>query len=71
MDMQKVRTTTYLDRELINLAKKEALLRGSSLSELLSQGLKSELNIPRTKKKLRMGRFSLGEYKFKREDAYE
>jgi len=71
MQTQIVRTTVYLPRDLVALAKMEALSRKTHLTRLIESGLKKELGMVPSKKKFKLGKYNLGSYKFKREDAYE
>jgi hypothetical protein len=70
--MQMVRTTVYLPADLVALAKISALNTGSSLTGLVKASLEEKL-MPRAKPKKRwsLGSYALGNYKFKRGDAYE
>jgi len=52
MSNQLVRTTTYFDPNLLNLAKKRAIDEGKSLYELINEGLKIRLNLSPKKNKL-------------------
>ena len=72
--MQKVRTTVYLEKDLVEAAKLVGLSRNMALTGLVESGLKKELGLTHKKakqKKLKLGTYSLGEYKFRRADAYE
>lgn len=67
-----VRTTVYLPVDLVALAKASALSTGSTLTGLVRAGLEEKL-IPKIKdkKKWKLGSYALGNYKFRRADAYE
>lgn len=65
-----VRTTVYLEESLVKQAKMAAASRGSSMTKLVEAGLRKELNEKKTKK-FRLGVYHMGNYKFRREDAYE
>ena len=69
-----VRTTVYLPADLVALARMSALNRGSTLTGLMQNGLKKELNIKtKPKKEFVLKTYKLGNpnYRFKRADAYE
>jgi len=71
MQTQMVRTTVYLPRNLVEMAKIEAVSRKTRLTRLVESGLKKELGIKPRKKGVSLGKYHLGQYKFKRADAYE
>lgn len=72
MNTQMVRTTVYLPADLVALAKISALNTGSSLTGLVKDSLEAKL-VPKRKrqKKFKLGSYALGNYKFRRADAYE
>jgi len=69
--VNKIRTTVYLDRDLVELAKLEAVSRKMALTGLVEKGLRRELGVVVKKKGLKLGVYKLGGGRFKREDAYE
>ena len=72
MQTQMVRTTVYLPADLVALAKISALNMGSTLTGLVREGLEEKLKVKtKQKKNLVLGSYALGNYKFRRTDAYE
>jgi len=82
MNNQLVRTTTYFDPNLLNLAKKKAIDEGKSLYEIINEGLKIRLNLSTKKSRLAKKRLSYKKLfpvyelgspnrKIHRKDAYE
>lgn len=74
MNTQMVRTTVYLHKDLVDLAKSEALVRKTSLTGLVESGLEGELGLKKKARKgFKWGGHNLG-FKFKKFDramAYE
>jgi hypothetical protein len=71
MNTQKMRTTVYLPADLVEMAKIVASERKMSFTRLVGKSLQAELGVKERKKVFKMGSYSMGDYKFKREDAYE
>ncbi len=67
-----VRTTVYLPTDLVALAKVSALNTGNTLTGLVRESLEDKLEV-RIKKKnnWKLRTYALGNYKFRRADAYE
>lgn len=72
MNTQMIRTTVYLPVDLVALAKVSAYSEGNTLTGLVKDSLEERL-IPkvRQKKEYKLGSYNLGNYKFRRADAYE
>ena len=67
-----VRTTVYLPVDLVAMAKANALNTGDTLTGLVRAGLEEKLKVKtKRKKNLVLGSYALGNYKFRRADAYE
>ncbi|MEK9201160.1 MAG: hypothetical protein AAB909_04275 [Patescibacteria group bacterium] len=73
MLQNKVRTTVYLPKGLVEAIKMEAISRGTTLTGILQKGAEREIGAKETKKKKFVwGGFNLGlRGKWKREWAYE
>jgi len=72
MNTQMVRTTVYLPADLVALAKASALNTGNTLTGLVREGLEEKLVVKAQKNKnWKLGTYALGNYKFRRADAYE
>ncbi len=70
----KVRTTVYLPEDLVDAVRLEALSRGTSMTQMVEQGLKNQIKSDKRKKKKYIFKsYNMGNknYKFKRSDAYE
>lgn len=62
----------YLPADLVALAKASALNRGSTLTGLMREGLEEKLAVKaKRKKNWKIKTYALGNYKFRRADAYE
>ena len=67
-----VRTTVYLPADLVALAKASALNTGTTLTGLVKEGLEERLMVKaKVKKNWKIKTYALGNYKFRRADAYE
>lgn len=82
MSINLVRTTTYFDPDLLNLAKKQAIDEGKSLYEVINEALRNLLNkekasiqeittISQYKKLIPTYKLGLKKKVIKRNDAYE
>lgn len=77
-----VRTTTYIENDVLNLAKKKAIDENKTFYELINEALKIKLSIPITNKNLKreplhyeklFPTYNMGsrKRKIRRIDAYE